>query len=117
MSKLLAKLLKRLGIIRYDLLVRHASTFPDESTIKSGDIVHVVDGGVEKWACFRCPGGCGAVIPLNLNPNRRPRWFIGKDWFGRPTLKPSVHQLNECGCHFWVRDGQIEWCPDGRPSS
>ncbi|WP_411901639.1 DUF6527 family protein [Methylorubrum thiocyanatum] len=115
MRAILARLLKALGIVRYDLLVRRVSTYPRDEEVTSGELVHVVDGGIEKWACFRCPGGCGAMIPLNLNPKRRPRWSVAADWFRRPSLSPSVHQRNDCECHFWVRQGRIEWCEGGHP--
>ena len=112
---IITKILRVVGLVRYDLLVRRASTFPTEDDIRPGEMVHVVDGGIDKWACFRCPGGCGAMIPLSLNPKRRPRWAVATDWFQRPSLSPSVHQRNDCGCHFWVRRGRIDWCEDGRP--
>lgn len=115
MRKILARFLRTLGIIRYDLLVRRVSTYPRDDEVRDGEVVHVVDGGIEKWACLRCPGGCGALIPLNLNPKRRPRWSVGSDWLRRPSLGPSVHQRNACACHFWVRKGRVDWCADGRP--
>lgn len=115
MKKLIAKALRRLGIIEFDVLASKARSYPSETDLRPGEIVHVVDGGIEKWACLRCPGGCGAMIPLSLSQKRRPRWEIALDWFGRPTVKPSVHQQNDCGCHFWIRQGRIDWCKDGRP--
>ncbi|WP_353315381.1 MULTISPECIES: DUF6527 family protein [unclassified Shimia] len=82
---------------------------PDELTL-------VENGDIKKWACLRCPGGCGEVIILSLNPNQRPRWRVSEDFWLRPTVHPSVHQKNECGCHFWIKKGQISWCRGGRPS-
>jgi len=116
MRKLLATLLQRLGFPGFELLVRQVSTYPSDADIAPGEIVHVVDAGIEKWACLKCPGGCGAVIPLNLNPKRRPRWNIGMDLFRRPSVKPSVHQKNGCGCHFWITRGSVQWCKGGRPA-
>ncbi|MCW3783225.1 DUF6527 family protein [Defluviimonas salinarum] len=72
----------------------------------------VVRDGVDKWACFLCPGGCGEVLKLSLSRNRRPRWKVNIDWLARPTAAPSVRQLNECRCHFWIRKGRVEWCRD-----
>ncbi|WCM86070.1 DUF6527 family protein [Acidovorax sp. NCPPB 3859] len=57
-----------------------------------------------------CPGGCGVQISLSLNPDRRPRWSVEKDFWGRPTVSPSIHQHRSCSCHFWVKKGLIEWC-------
>lgn len=116
-KKLIARALRRFGFIEFDLLANRARSYPAEPDLRPGEIVHVVDGGVEKWACLKCPGGCGATIPLSLSQKRRPRWEIALDWFGRPTVTPSVHQQNDCGCHFWIRQGRIDWCKDGRPRS
>ena len=37
---------------------------------------------------------------------------VGLDWLGRPSLSPSVRQLNECRCHFWITRGMVRWCAD-----
>ncbi|WP_246628708.1 DUF6527 family protein [Methylomagnum ishizawai] len=83
---------------------------PDE--LPPGLLVVVKDGGYLKWACFRCPGGCGEKLQLSLNPSRRPRWTVGLDWLRRPTLTPSVHQFNACRCHFVLKNGIVNWCRD-----
>lgn len=110
-----ARLLRLIGLLRADLLTRVADRMPAEMEIKSGELVVVESDGFRKWACLKCPGGCGVKIALSLNPNRRPRWRVDADLFTRPSIEPSVHQTNDCGCHFWVRRGVIEWCPGGRP--
>ncbi|MFD1488795.1 DUF6527 family protein [Ancylobacter vacuolatus] len=102
--------------MKFDLLAETASTFPADAGLAQGRLVVVRDGDVEKWACLACPGGCGRTINLSLNPVRRPRWSVVTDFWSRPTLLPSVHQLNECGCHFWIKDGCIDWCQGGRPT-
>ncbi|UWQ77025.1 DUF6527 family protein [Leisingera sp. M658] len=84
--------------------------------MKADRLTLVESGGIKKWACLTCPGGCGEVINLSLNPNQRPRWRISEDFWLRPTIHPSVHQKNECGCHFWIKNGQTTWCRGGRPS-
>ncbi len=117
MKRLIAKTLRRLGLIDFDLLSRKSKTYPGDEQIVPGDLIFVVDAGIEKWACFKCPGGCGATIPLSLNPKRRPSWAVVLDWFQRPTVKPSVHQKNNCGCHFWITKGRFDWCKGGRPST
>lgn len=93
-----------------DFVSRTVSSHPTPEEIASGEIVIVGDETYRKWACFRCPGGCGEVILLSLNTSRRPSWKVILDWLKRPTLDPSVRQLNECKCHFWVRKGRVEWC-------
>lgn len=111
-----ARLLSAIGLLRADLLTRVADRMPADMEIKSGELVVVESDGFRKWACLNCPGGCGVRISLSLNPNRRPRWHVAADWFVRPSISPSVHQINDCRCHFWVRRGRIEWCAGGRPA-
>jgi hypothetical protein len=108
-------LLRHLRFLRADLLTRVAARMPINGEISNGELVIVASGGIQKWACMKCPGGCGTTITLSLNPERRPRWQVLRDWFGRPTLEPSVHQMTACRCHFWVRRGLVEWCADGHP--
>ncbi|MBN8872634.1 MAG: hypothetical protein J0H67_07350 [Rhodospirillales bacterium] len=115
MRFLLARLLRSLRLLRFDLLARSVERHPSDDEIAPGEILVVESEGVRKWACLKCPGGCGIKIALSLNPNRRPRWGIVRDWFGRPTVTPSVHQKNECGCHFWIREGRVDWCPGNQP--
>lgn len=95
-----------------DLFAHTVPTHPAPEDIKPGQILVVCDAKYQKWACFHCPGGCGESILLSLNQKRHPCWGVTIDWLGRPTLHPSVRQLNECRCHFWVRQGVVEWCPD-----
>ncbi|MFN3509676.1 MAG: DUF6527 family protein [Allorhizobium sp.] len=99
-------------IRRVDLVGRAQPAHPDTATLTAGALVVVRDGGVEKWACFRCPGGCGEKIQLSLSRTRRPRWSVRLDWLGRPTVEPSVRQTNQCRCHFWIWQGQVQWCAD-----
>jgi Family of unknown function (DUF6527) len=115
MRTFIAKALRRLGFLRFDLIGSVVPTMPEKGSLLDGDLALVVDGDIEKWACMRCPGGCGETISLSLNPNRRPRWKVGFDRWQRPTVEPSVWQKNECGCHFVIRDGIVNWCADGRP--
>jgi hypothetical protein len=82
------------------------------------DTIYVVnDTGLEKWACFKCPGGCGEKMMLSLLRDRRPRWTVKLDWLLRPSVKPSVWQTNECGCHFCIEHGHVAWCADGKPTT
>jgi hypothetical protein len=115
MKRQISKLLRRLRLLRYDLLIDRSPSFPDGSQVADQRVTLVESGGIRKWACLRCPGGCGEVINLSLNPNRRPRWTISEDFWMRPTVKPSVHQQNACGCHFWIKQGQVQWCKGGGP--
>ena len=109
----LAEGARRLGFVRADLLVVSRLTYPEISP--PGQLILVEDAGIQKWACLECPGGCGKMISLSLNQARRPRWSVHADFWRRPSVEPSVHQKDECGCHFWIRRGQIDWCKGGRP--
>ncbi len=111
----IARLLRHLGVLRFDVIAVPRDTHPGKDEVRVGELALVRDGGIEKWACLRCPGGCGATISLSLNPQRRPRWAVALDFWMRPTVQPSVHQTNRCGCHFWVQNGVFEWCRGGRP--
>jgi hypothetical protein len=111
--ELLRSFLVRTGAVRRpDLVARIMERHPTPDELPPGLIVVVQDGDRQKWACFRCPGGCGVKLQLSLNPTRRPRWAVGLDWLRRPSLSPSVHQQNACRCHFWVKRGTVEWCAD-----
>ncbi len=49
-----------------DLSARIVPTHPAPENIKPGEILVVGDAEYQKWACFRCPGGCGESILLSL---------------------------------------------------
>lgn len=111
MRRYLSLVLRRLGWLRFYCLTSTVDRHPGKTVIPPGQLWLVVDGGLKKWACLSCPGGCGVQISLSLNPDRRPRWSVESDLWGRPTVSPSIHQQNQCRCHFWIRKGLIEWCP------
>lgn len=104
---------EKLGITYKSALIteiRNEHPAPEE--ICDGHLYLVKGGKMDKWACFRCPGGCGEIIKLSLSTSRKPRWAVSSDWLQRPTVTPSVRQLNQCQCHFWIKQGQIDWCLD-----
>ncbi|MEM9374626.1 MAG: DUF6527 family protein [Pseudomonadota bacterium] len=109
------RFLKRLGLLKGDLVASIHPQLPARETGGLNEFILVRPDGVSKWAAFPCPGGCGQRIELSLNPNRRPYWRVSLDWWRRPTITPSVHQQNSCGCHFWVKEGRVDWCKGGRP--
>jgi hypothetical protein len=111
----IARVLRFFGFLQFDLLAEITPAFPAGVEIPQGKFLVVRDGPIEKWGCLSCPGGCGKTISLSLNSNRRPRWNVIRDFWRRPTVQPSVHQLNDCGCHFWIRQGRVDWCAGGRP--
>jgi hypothetical protein len=103
----------RLGIIsRPDLIVSSVSAHPAPEEMKPGVVYVVGSQGFAKWALFRCPRHDDEVIQLSLMPNRRPRWTISSDVLGRPTISPSVRQIDGSYAHFWVKRGAVAWCSD-----
>ncbi|ABI78193.1 conserved hypothetical protein [Hyphomonas neptunium ATCC 15444] len=115
MKEKISRLLRSVHLLQFNFLATRVSRLPDSSTMEADKLTLVQSGNVKKWACFKCPGGCGEVINLSLNPKQRPRWQISEDFWLRPTIHPSVHQKNKCGCHFWIKSGKVHWCKDGRP--
>lgn len=61
-------------------------------------------------AAMRCPCGCGDKLELELVPEAKPRWNLTLDHHRRPTLHPSIHRVDRCKAHFFVRKGKIIWC-------
>lgn len=109
MRRFFALALRRLGMLKFDVIMSQVSRHPGKTAVPPGELWLVVDGGVKKWACLSCPGGCDVQISLSLNPDRRPCWSVESDFWGRPTISPSIHQQKMCRCHFWIRKGLIEW--------
>lgn len=72
----------------------------------------IVRGDTDKWALMRCPCGCGERLQLSLARDRKPKWRVEVDRFGRPTLAPSVRMQDGCRAHFRLRNGRVEWCKD-----
>jgi hypothetical protein len=87
-------------------------TNPSNESVAPGRVIVVGGQEYKKWAYLRCPCGCNEVIMLSLAQSRRPRWKVIIDWWGRPTIEPSVRQIAGCYAHFWIRRGSIEWCDD-----
>ena len=73
----------------------------------------VIVGSIErpKWIAFDCPCKSGHRIMITLDPSHRPHWRIVSR--GRLTLSPSVdYDGNGRRCHYFVRDGFVEWVKD-----
>ena len=103
----------RLRLVRRpDLVGRIIDRHPTPEELPEGKLVMVRDGNRNKWACLRCPGRCGEKLQLALSSSRHPRWCVRLDWLGRPSVSPSIRQLNDCRCHFWIEGGTVHWCAD-----
>lgn len=114
-SRFARGLLLRAGWLKPPIFISEiVSKHPTPEVLDEGKIFIVQNGHLKKWACFRCPGGCGLKIMLSLSPNRSPKWKVRTDWLERPSIKPSIRQLNDCGCHFWIQRGRVEWCLDSK---
>lgn len=99
-------------IHRPDLLVRVISDHPSPDSMKPGCIYIVGGQGYKKWAYFRCPADTTEIIQLSLMQNRTPSWELTIDSLDRPTINPSVRQLEGSYAHFWIKKGCVEWCED-----
>lgn len=65
-------------------------------------------GSPAKWAILECPCGRGHQIQLNLAHPGRAQWTLMNDAKG-PTLRPSIDVRDARRCHFWLRNGTVEW--------
>ena len=119
MRALACKILVALRLIpRPAFTARLVSDHPDPDTMADAQIYVVGGRGYSKWAYFRCPADREEIVQLSLMRERRPRWTVAVDWLGRPTIHPSVRQLDGTYAHFWIKKGAIVWCGDsGRKPS
>ena len=102
-----------IGIIRRPELI--GVLIPDHplpEAMEAGKIYIVGGPGYQKWAVFRCPKHEEEIVQLSLMQNRRPCWTIAMDFLDRPTIHPSVRQLDGVYAHFWVKSGSVDWCAD-----
>lgn len=73
--------------------------------------VYIVrEDGFDEQVALLCPCGCGRALHMNLLPDERPCWQMVRHLDGTVTLYPSVWRKLDCGSHFWLRNGRIQWC-------
>lgn len=99
-------------IPRPDFLICILMDHPDPADIARDRIYVIVGNGFSKWAYFRCPADAEEIIQLSLMPVHRPHWRVASDFLDRPTIQPSVRQLDGSLAHFWIRKGRVDWCSD-----
>lgn len=66
-------------------------------------------GSPGKWVILECPCGRGHQIQLNLAHPDRAQWALILEDGKGPSLRPSVDVRAERRCHFWLRNGTVEW--------
>jgi hypothetical protein len=65
------------------------------------------------WVAFECPCVDHHRVMLNLDVRRRPTWAMQS---AKPlTLRPSIDESRGAKrCHYFVRNGKVEWVPLNR---
>jgi hypothetical protein len=113
LKNILNRLAIRLKLIPPQLFeLKFVDEHPSNKVLKPKTIYVVCNKHQKKWAIFRCPGAETEIIKLSLSRKRRPRWSISSDFFGRPTIHPSVRLTEEPFAHFWITKGDVSWCSD-----
>jgi hypothetical protein len=61
---------------------------------------------------FNCPcGGHDKAVhlPINGQFGESPNWTY-EETGGFPTLSPSIKWTDDKACHFFVKQGMVQWC-------
>ena len=82
--------------------------FPDD--LKPYTLYVAGDKQYPWGAAMLCPCGCGDLIQLNLLKEASPCWRVRLSSDRTVSLMPSVWRRKGCGSHFFLRDGQVDWC-------
>lgn len=85
---------------------------PKKESVKENILYVVGNKEYQKWAYLKCPCECGDVIMLSLNQERFPSWSVKLNENNQPSIYPSVHRLDDCRSHFWMKEGKIIWTND-----
>jgi hypothetical protein len=80
---------------------------------KPNVVYGVVEEGSAWQAVLVCPCGCQKLIRLSLLRDDWPHWLLTCNADGTATLHPSIWRTIGCRSHFFVRNGEIVWCPYG----
>ena len=106
----LVRVLLRLPFMRSTRYYAEAvAETPSPAEMRSDRLLFEVRDGHLKWAHLVCPK-CAAQIQLPLAGKQR--WTLKVDFLRRPTLSPSIWEIQSCGAHFFVRKGRIAWCAE-----
>ncbi|GAB2731699.1 DUF6527 family protein [Nocardioides pakistanensis] len=74
--------------------------------------VYVLGATTPKWALLDCPCGRGHTIELNLANPARTRWKVTTNNSGQPSVHPSIDYQGEPRCHYWLKNGRVQWVPN-----
>lgn len=92
-------------------LAEHVKELPDAADFQPG-VVYIATGDGWRHAGFKCPCGCEDEISIPLKPQWKQGWTFKEDAHKRVTLAPSLLRRTPCKSHFFLRNGEIEWCSD-----
>jgi hypothetical protein len=60
-----------------------------------------------RWLLMSCPCGCGAELPINLDPRSGAAWRIYRDRKHGISIYPSIWRDSDCRSHFIVWRNKI----------
>ena len=81
--------------------------FPSDRPTPASGTMQVLYEGDKVVGCeYLCPCGCGREIYTPTDGSRGWTYSPG------PTINPSVRWLGGCKAHFFIRNGQVEFCED-----
>jgi len=66
-----------------------------------GDAV-LIERGRPRWLLLKCPCGCGAEFPINLDSRAGKAWRLYRKPGAGITVFPSVWRDTDCGSHFII---------------
>ncbi len=86
---------------------------PDVPAAMAADTIYVAGpASAPKWAALTCPCDVGHRVTLPLRG--LPSWRVQRGRRG-PTVHPSIDVRGDLSggtrCHYWVREGRVEWVP------
>lgn len=117
--KFLEPVFRKFGKLRgAQFFAKFVDDNPQPESVVHGEFLVVGNRHFQKWVYFRCPCKCGKITMLPLSKKNHPSWNLHIDWMYRPTLYPSIRELDGCISHYWIQNGLIKWCKDsGRAQS
>lgn len=99
-------------LVRPQYLCIDVTEGPLEEELEPGLVYREVRGGHPKWAHLQCPR-CADHIQVPIGGSSRS-WRLSIDWLRRPTFAPSLWEQGKCTAHFFIHDGQVQWCREER---